>query len=218
MYGQNEGYRRVFAAINNNVDPVAAVDQAIKDKVLKAPSSFDDKMPNPYDIAAQYAQREVENEMELANWEQKTAADRAEFMGKQNRLRAEFEQKRPLSFADLQGQSQFEAMGAPTVDELMNMSEQQRAGWAADRAPVKGSVQDLARMYGERVPRTGPAPVAPLREPVLPKQDIFRNEKYANALRAELEGRLGRAQQRFVPTDRSEMALKNIALMKLLGS
>jgi len=219
IYGSNEGYLQVFAAINNGVDPTTAVKQAVDAGTLELPLYGSDA-PNPYEVASQYAQKEIENEMELANWEQKTGAERAQFMEKQNRLRQEFEQKRPLSFQDLMGQSQYEAMGAPTVDELMNLSEQQRSEWAANRAPARGSVDDMARMYGERVvrPKGAAAPAAPARQPSLPKQDIFRNKQYADALRSQLEKRLGAAQQTFVPTERSQAALQNVALMKLLGS
>lgn len=217
MYGSNEGYRQVFASILNNVDPESAVDQAIKSGLLQAPSAYDSKTPNPYEIARQFAQREIENEMELVDWEQKTGAERAQFLEKQNRLRQEFEQKRPLSFDDLRGVSAYEQMGAPTVDELMEMSAQQRAGWESSRPPARGSLPDMARMYGERVVRQGPAPSAPTREPRLPQQDIFKNKKYADALRARLGERVAQAQQTYVPTERSTAALRNLALMRILG-
>ena len=217
MYGSNEGYRQVFASILNNVDPESAVDQAIKSGLLQEPIAYDSKTPNPYEIARQFAQREIENEMELVDWEQKTGAERAQFLEKQNRLRQEFEQKRPLSFDDLRGVSAYEQMGAPTVDELMEMSAQQRAGWESSRPPARGSLPDMARMYGERVVRQGPAPSAPTREPRLPQQDIFKNKKYADALRARLGERIAQAQQTYVPTERSTAALRNLALMRILG-
>ncbi len=215
IYGRNEGYRRVFDAINNNIDPTTAVDQAVEEGVLELPMYGSDA-PNPYEIAGQYAQREVENELALMNWQQRTDAERAQFMEKQGRLRQEFEQKQPLSLLDLRGQTEFEALGAPTVNDLMSLTREMERGWTANRPAPKGSTQDLVRMYGERIPRQGAAPAPKPNEGYLSR--VWQNEKYTKALEKALGERIGQAQKTFVPTARSEAAFKNIALMKLLGS
>lgn len=217
LYGRNEGYRRVFQSILNNVDPVTAVNQAVEEGVLELPM-YGSNAPNPYDIANQYAQKEIENEIALTDWQQKTDAERAQFMEKQNRLRQEFEQEQPLSLLDLQGQTEFEALGAPTSQDLMALAREQERGWSAARPAAKGSAQDLARMYGERVPRQGAAPAAQSQPRQGSLTNLWQNEKYTKALERELEKRMGQAQQTFVPTARSEAALKNVALMRLLGS
>lgn len=231
MYGRDAGYQKVFDNITRGgMAPDAAVQAAIDEGLLDEPSQFDNRLPNPYEIARQYAEREIDNEMQLAGWEQKTAAEREQFMAKQARLgqefaqkqdlaRAEFERNRPFTLADLRGTTEFEAAGMPTVDELLELSAQQRASWAPQAKPAEGSMENMLRMYGERVPRAAGA-VAPAPAPVEPRlsqQDIFKNQKYAGALRREFGKRVTQAQQTYLPTERSQNALQRIALMRALG-
>lgn len=139
-YGRDEKWRNVFGKIESGMDPDSAVDAAIKEGVLPEPG-FGDQANNPYDIARQYAIREAENEAAWNEWSRSNQAEAAKFGEKQARLRSQFEAERPLSMADLRGVSQFEAKGAPTVDELMQSVALRRGKERTGKeAPMRGDV------------------------------------------------------------------------------
>jgi len=185
-YGRDAKWTNIFGKIESGMDPDSAVAAAIKEGVIEKPGGFGDEANNPYQIARDYAIKEAELESKWNDWSRRNQTESAKFGEKQNRLRSEFEADQPYTLQDLRGVSQFEAKGAPTVDELVR-SIKMRRGFE----------------------RTG--------QMALIRGDVLNNPKYDKELRRQLEQRSAKAKQTMVPTERSQGAMRNIALMRMLG-
>lgn len=99
--------------------------------------------------------------------------------------------------------SQFEAEQPYTMEDLRGVSQYESKG-----APtVDELVQAVKMRRGSE--RTGR--MAPIRG------DVLENPKYERALRQRLEKGVAKSKETFVPTERSRGAMKNIALMQMLG-
>lgn len=214
-YGQDEGWREVFRRIESGMDPDSAVSSAMKDNVFK--QNENTKAGNPYEIAQRYALKEAENEAIYNQWAARNQNEAAIFGERQNRLRSEFEAEQPFSIQDLTGVSQFEAMGAPTVDELMaRRAETTRQGRASLNAARNAPGVNVPKSAAPRGSGRQGSPSTAVRAPQV-RKDIFDNPVLAKALRSTLEGRLSSSKKRILPTERTGEALRTLALVQMLG-
>ena len=210
-YGRDPKWQNVFGKIESGMDPDSAVEAAIKEGVLPEPG-FGDQANNPYDIARQYALKDAENKAELAAWRSGQSVEAAKFGAKQQRLRSEFEANQPLTMEDLMGVSQLEAYGNPSVRELSDLRVQQRA-------------DQLNRLAAGRRKRLGEPVVTPMGANLNTGtfKEIRAVDPLANSPKARAVYERGLAAKRAqmaatrLPTDRTEKAMRNLAMMRAFG-
>jgi len=209
-YRNDPNYAEIFRLIDEeNVAPEAAAQLVIDTGKLSKPATGDTGASDPRVVARMYFQEQIKNANERDNWYRSQEFAKQGFEAEQSQAEQQYESKRPYSTDDLFGVSQFEAMEAPTVEDLMaTRADQLRQG----RESLTAS--RMARPAPRSTSRQGSI-VAAQGGP--PRKDIMESPVLARAMRSTLNQRLDASKQRMLPTERSEGALRRLAIMQMLN-
>lgn len=207
-YGRDAKWKNIFGKIDADMDPDSAVEAAIKEGIIDRPQPGG-QGNDPYRIARDYAITEAENEAKLKNWYTANQAEGAKFGQKQSRLRSQFEADQPYGFDDLMGQSGYEAVGSPTVEDIV--ADRQRRMLEKDQK--RGQMRGTGRFVGS----PGSGRVGETKELVRRADPLAKSEAAQKAYLEVIGKRLEGLQQQRVSTPRSNEAMRNLAMMRMFG-
>ena len=208
-YRNDPNYAEIFRLIDDeNVAPEAAAQMVIDSGALSTPDTGDTGASDPRVVARMYFQEQIKNANERDNWFRSQEFAKQGFEAEQSQAEQQYESKRPYSTEDLFGVSQFEAMDSPTVEDLMaTRADQLRQGREALTASRTANQPRSTSRQGSIVAAQGGPP----------RKDIMQTPVLARAMQSTLNQRLEASKKRMLPTERSEGALRRLAIMQMLN-